>query len=518
MPARRARSRSGEVEWELRGAAGATRFGLERTLLVVGRELPADLVLEDDSVSRRHAELRFSGTYWFVHDLDSANGTFVDGVQVNEAPLPPGTRVRFGEVELVLSTIAPAREAPGARAAGPAPSKTPLLVVGMGGLAAAVLAAAFFLFGSAFSPRPPPSPPPTVVAGKPTLPEVTRLLGECLATSDPESRAFDPEAAARICAEVYRMDGTRVEARARARRAEKEIATRKLLEEARGKAETGQDEEALRLLAQVDKGSAFFGEAYSLIAQSAGVLLKSHRGECRGKVSAGFFEKALPHCTRALELSCQISQAEDRDTLALYRRALRHLGKQHKAAPLACPSGSSAESPRPDLLGQALRERYPDPKVAALVRRYVEEGKPRIVADELKRLRSAGDDSLSRIIQDLEIVEGRWATAGEPLQRGKAEACEATLKEAFEAETRLVPAGWTSALMHEIRVALAKAYLSQGRAERERGQDAAAFKLFEKGYRHDPQNTTLGLQLRQMERDGKGVVTGSPEKEGERAR
>jgi TolB protein len=66
---------------------------------VIGRGGGCDIVLSDDQVSRRHAELSKTDGRWFVCDLGSANGTFVNDGQLapNERlPLNAGDRVRFG--------------------------------------------------------------------------------------------------------------------------------------------------------------------------------------------------------------------------------------------------------------------------------------------------------------------------------------------------------------------------------------------------------------------------------------
>jgi hypothetical protein len=68
-------------------------FRLERTAVVIGRLDTVDLVLPDVSVSRRHAELRPSGSGWEIVDLQSANGT-----QVNGADVPRAVALRLGDI------------------------------------------------------------------------------------------------------------------------------------------------------------------------------------------------------------------------------------------------------------------------------------------------------------------------------------------------------------------------------------------------------------------------------------
>ena len=64
--------------------------------LVLGRSSSCELVFTDDSVSRRHAELRVADGRWILRDLDSSNGTWVNGRRVMEAEVAPGDEVYLG--------------------------------------------------------------------------------------------------------------------------------------------------------------------------------------------------------------------------------------------------------------------------------------------------------------------------------------------------------------------------------------------------------------------------------------
>ncbi|MEO8054876.1 MAG: FHA domain-containing protein [Acidobacteriota bacterium] len=66
---------------------------------VVGRDPDCAVVLQSRSVSRKHAIVERIGDAWVARDLGSANGLFVEGKRVSEAPLSSGASVRFGDVE-----------------------------------------------------------------------------------------------------------------------------------------------------------------------------------------------------------------------------------------------------------------------------------------------------------------------------------------------------------------------------------------------------------------------------------
>jgi len=79
------------------------RFPVRTPVFNIGRADYNDIVLPDPSVSTAHAKLQRREGVWVVVDLDSTNGTFVDGERVTgESPLAPGTLLRFGDIQLVF--------------------------------------------------------------------------------------------------------------------------------------------------------------------------------------------------------------------------------------------------------------------------------------------------------------------------------------------------------------------------------------------------------------------------------
>jgi pSer/pThr/pTyr-binding forkhead associated (FHA) protein len=79
-----------------------SRHEIAKRRLVIGRSRDCDLRLSDPNVSRRHAELRQEGaTYWIV-DLDSTNGTAVNGRRTSRAKLEDGDKIVLGSTELLF--------------------------------------------------------------------------------------------------------------------------------------------------------------------------------------------------------------------------------------------------------------------------------------------------------------------------------------------------------------------------------------------------------------------------------
>ncbi len=73
---------------------------LDKAVTVVGRGAEADLRLPDTGVSRAHAEIHADGGQVRVVDLDSTNGTLVNGRRVREAALSDGDRLDIGATGL----------------------------------------------------------------------------------------------------------------------------------------------------------------------------------------------------------------------------------------------------------------------------------------------------------------------------------------------------------------------------------------------------------------------------------
>jgi pSer/pThr/pTyr-binding forkhead associated (FHA) protein len=82
-------------------AGAGWRHRLDR-ITRIGRGFDNDMVLEDRTVSRNHAEVRFEHGDFHLVDLDSTNGVRVNGRRIKRHVLRPGDRVHFGSVEFAF--------------------------------------------------------------------------------------------------------------------------------------------------------------------------------------------------------------------------------------------------------------------------------------------------------------------------------------------------------------------------------------------------------------------------------
>ena len=85
------------------GTLKGQRLSVKTPVVNIGRADYNDLVIPDESVSTTHAKLQRREGVWVLVDLDSTNGTFIDGDQIKgDAPLAPGATVRFGDISAVF--------------------------------------------------------------------------------------------------------------------------------------------------------------------------------------------------------------------------------------------------------------------------------------------------------------------------------------------------------------------------------------------------------------------------------
>ena len=85
------------------GPLSGSSFQLGSAPVLLGRSNEATVPLEDDYASGRHARLFPQGSRWFLEDLGSTNGTFVQGQQLSRAAaVEPGMQFRVGRTVMEL--------------------------------------------------------------------------------------------------------------------------------------------------------------------------------------------------------------------------------------------------------------------------------------------------------------------------------------------------------------------------------------------------------------------------------
>ena len=104
-------------------------YDFKQPSIIIGRDSDADVLIDNPSVSRRHAEIRLGDGGWVVEDLGSSNGTFIGGTKI-QGPhsLGLGDEIGFGKFSIVFGKVLGEGEHP----AGAAPAKQPMMSGGQG--------------------------------------------------------------------------------------------------------------------------------------------------------------------------------------------------------------------------------------------------------------------------------------------------------------------------------------------------------------------------------------------------
>ena len=96
----------------LKGDAPGKQHALTADRMVIGRQSDCDIVLDSNSVSRRHAEVVADGGAFFVEDLGSRNGTYVNGRKIEgRTRLAENDRIKICDMLLTFHDQPPAAEA-----------------------------------------------------------------------------------------------------------------------------------------------------------------------------------------------------------------------------------------------------------------------------------------------------------------------------------------------------------------------------------------------------------------------
>jgi pSer/pThr/pTyr-binding forkhead associated (FHA) protein len=87
-----------------RGLNAACLFWLDQQVTSAGRHPDSDIVLDNITVSRRHAEFRLEGDKFRIVDMGSLNGTYVNRQRIESAVLTNGDEIGIGKFRMVFLT------------------------------------------------------------------------------------------------------------------------------------------------------------------------------------------------------------------------------------------------------------------------------------------------------------------------------------------------------------------------------------------------------------------------------
>ncbi|WP_342381505.1 FHA domain-containing protein [Myxococcus stipitatus] len=295
--------------------------------VLVGRLPPAGIVLEDDSVSRKHAELEATSSGVVVRDLGSANGTLLNGDPLGPEPveLQEGDQLQFGVVELSFEAPQaadpavpsrrgaggppPSRRRDAAQGGGDADRRKKLLMVG-GGVVGVLLFAGIV---KAMLPGTPAEDAMPVGQGGNADPaqQVADLLSECRSYASSELGAPNWAKAEQTCSAVLDIDPINTDANTLIRRI-------KLESDAFGHFSTGEKllqrlkpEEALESFRKIPRESEYFRRARSKASEAAEQVTKRAQDDCKRYLRDSQWSAAVPRCQTYMAVWCQNQPRDD---------------------------------------------------------------------------------------------------------------------------------------------------------------------------------------------------------------
>ena len=457
---------------------------------VVGRGKECEVVLDDDSVSRRHAELaRDDRGLYRLRDLESGNGTFLDGEPVGKEPVlvPAGAKLRFGDVE-VLFRLPPLGMPPGAR--------QKILV---GALGALILAVAL-----AIALRPSRQ---TAAVGEAPGDEVSALTDQAQAAV--ESERFDE--AARLAQLAIDKDPLAPSPRKVLAQARREQQSQKAFAGALSKAQVGREDEALQLLAQVPAESRFFPRARIKGKDLALAVLRTRGAACRSAPRDNAQEVA-EQCARALDLKCQQGSVDGDAMLKALRAAEKKLWRRvpwscpQQLAPLLVDEGAGSYGAVDE---KALAALYLDAPVRSAIAQYARGD----VSGALRTLSAGGtarEPGAASAVERIKVVDGRFREGQTAMMSNALDRADAAFGEALQADAALMPAGTSSFFGRQIRSTLSRAHGKAGDDKLQRLQYASAYDEYGKGLAVSPNDPHLLDQLARLEKVAENILGSNP--------
>lgn len=477
-------------------------FALNKPVTVIGRVAGAEIVIDDDSVSRRHLEIRKSATGYVVRDLGSANGTFVNGEAITEAPLANGDEVRAGVVGFVYTGPGAAR--PRGLFAG-MPKKKRLLILGGAGGALLLIIVVAIAGGGSGAP-PPPAEGPGLTAGEPTE-DVTSLLSLCKLYTDKEATELNYERGIETCGRVLKIDPLNVEATQLHKRAKREAEQEKLYKEAKKLVELGREEEAIDKFVLIETTSSFYRRARNGFQQCAEIVSKRAKTDCLSYGQKGInYCKAAQWCAKHLDFNCH--GRDFRDDFARFEQYNRLCGTR---VAWTCPPQFARfydkeveVSDREKMMG-LLTAKYRHPKVIEALMVHALEGKPRRAYEALERFKATAEGQqmerdIDELRSNLAIVDGRY-TSGAPYVQLNPDKAAQFFQEALDADTKIMPGAEKSPLARQMSVDLARSYFNAGADRYKEGRLEQAAETLQKGWKYNPANTDLIELINKVEQE-----------------
>ncbi len=518
--------------------------------LIIGRQAPASVVLEDDSVSRKHAQVEAMPHGVVLRDLGSANGTTVNGepVGTEEVVLQPGDVVSFGMVEVVLEQAGglPARrgrgDAPARRGAGGEPevaaagggSRKRLLVVAASVVGLLLVAGVVKTATEGGAPGGPQAAQQMAVqmaAPQNPAEQVQELLSQCRSYSSTELGG-EPDwvKAEASCSKALDVDPINAEANSLMRKIKLEKESAEFFTQGEKALLRGKEDDALDSFRKITKESSYFRRAKPKVEEAVSMVIKRAEDDCKRYLRDNQWSVAVPRCERYMGFACQKMTREELEPPIGYTLVLdskKRLGRNQwrpknklylqflQARTRLDPNVEPWRCPVSEIFEQD--EAAPDPKVqveAAFKQRYTNKfliaammdywgGRGNEAVATLQRLRGNYEMSqfhaeADKLIADVNNVDQLFKLGQTLLQKDDVEKASEPLLEVLDVDKRLMgdlaeskPSFYRRNLQHD----MAEKAIAGGKFWDERGDQRRSCRIWKLGFRFYAGNTDLNSQV-----------------------
>jgi ABC transport system ATP-binding/permease protein len=483
----------GTGAYALRGMVGPwlnELFPLEG-LLRIGRSSTSDIHIEDDSVSRQHAEVEVSPEGGvLIRDLGARNGTLINGEPlVGEIQVLPGDVITFGSVDWVLEEAGIPRrgsrslavredhalagydeaEGPEGEDEGRGGGRVGMVVLVLVLLGVGAVGTKWFLGRqeqATISAK--PTERPRTLAVDPAA-EFQAALSQCRTFSAIEV-GVDPDwdKAESACRKALDLDPIHPEAMQLDKKVKKEREAFSAFQRGEKALSRGNEAEALQALSVILPESGYYARAKGVALEAAERVKKDSAENCRRYANAGRWKEALKSCESYLEVACQDMEQEaltppPNHKLSLSGRLkprqwrpkdanyVRYLSAQQRLKRpvelFECPAmpivkkGPTATDQRGNV-AKLFEARYPDKVLSgALLNYWLGRGSEASVS--LLRLTERTEkaelhEEARRLQQDISTVDQLFKTGQGALQSEDPERAAKVFQEALELDSKLM--------------------------------------------------------------------------------
>ena len=442
-----------------------------------------DIVVPDESVSRHHASFVRLGRGYAIRDLQSVNGTSVNGARVVLHSLRLGDRLRIGTVEADYL-------GPNAEKVRPVDRKlVKRVLLASGALLALVLVFELVQFYRVKRAE--------WLARQQPEAEDTGSFEKSLAAAQAARRdeRWEPALAAYQAARAF--DPVNDDARKGIKDVEIEMQMRQLFDRARQRVDIGQYEEGVELYLQISSGSIYYPRARAEVHRLADMLLRRFADQCQSAQRDGDVRGVAQSCGRYLNLVCN-SHVDDAK-LRLLRAAEKKLGAKNKEPRWVCPPTyarwfSEVSTNQATSVEQRIGTKYKNARVAEAVRIYAN-GQARAALVRLAAIKEAPADAhdpeLIEALRQVELAYGAYMDGVSALETGDVRATQQHWKLFWDADKQIMPDGDQSALADQARTQLAKEFYRTGQQLFQQVRLADAYRVWEQGAAVQPGDNDL---------------------------